>query len=36
MISTKPALIAIKRAKRDYNQFDHSNPAQEELPMTVF
>jgi hypothetical protein len=28
--------IAIKRAKRNYNQFDHKNPAKEESSTTVF
>ncbi len=28
--------LAIERAERNYNQFDHSNPAQEESSTTVF
>jgi len=28
--------LAIKRAKRNYNRFDHSNPAKEESSTTVF
>ena len=28
--------LAIKRAERNYNQFDHSNPAREESSTTVF
>ncbi|MCK9301063.1 MAG: RloB family protein [Bacteroidales bacterium] len=28
--------LAITRAKRNYNQFDHTNPAQEESSTTVF
>ncbi|MGL5912957.1 MAG: hypothetical protein ACRCZB_02240, partial [Bacteroidales bacterium] len=28
--------LAIERAERNYNQFNHSNPAQEESSTTVF
>jgi hypothetical protein len=28
--------LAIKRAERNYNQLDHSNPAAEESSTTVF
>jgi hypothetical protein len=33
---TKRQTLAIKRAIRNYNQFDHSNPAEEESSTTVF